>query len=132
MAELKTRPTDASAEAFLQAVPDPGRREDALALDGLLRRLTRESPVLWGDTLVGYGAVRLRYASGREVDWFRIGFSPRKADLVLYLTPGLERHAALLTRLGRHRLGKGCLYLKRLKDANPEVLDALLRATLEG
>lgn len=130
MATLKTQPTEQSVEAFLALVPDPGRREDALALSALLTRITGESPVLWGAGLVGFGRHHFVYESGREGDWFRVGFSPRKGELVLYLQAGFEAHRDLVARLGRHKAGKGCLYLKRLGDADPEVLEALIRASL--
>lgn len=128
MGELKTRPTNVSVERFLETIPDPARREDCRALVKLLRRITGLEPRMWGPSMVGFGTYHYKYASGQEGDWFLTGFAPRKGDLTLYITPGLHRYGKLLARLGKHKTGKSCLYLKRLTDANPDVLRELLTA----
>jgi hypothetical protein len=131
MASQKTLPSDVSAEAFIVAVPDDYRREDAQRLCGMLGEWTREPPVMWGGSIVGFGHYRYRYDSGREGTAPLVGFSPRKANLVVYLVGGFqERYPKLLERLGPHKVGKGCLYLKRLDDVDDEVLRALVDRTV--
>ncbi|WP_203453648.1 DUF1801 domain-containing protein [Jiangella aurantiaca] len=131
MAELKTSRNDDSVEAFLAAVPDAGRRADAVAVCDLMRSVSGAEPTMWGVGIVGFGARRLRYDSGRELDWFDIGFSPRKQALTLYLPGELDAYADLFDRLGPHRVGKGCLYVKRLADVDAAVLASVLRRALE-
>ncbi len=128
MAELKTRPTDEDADAFLDRLAEPVRT-DCRELRTLMSAQIGAEPVLWGSGIVGFGSQHLRYASGRELDWFVAGFAPRAKAITLYLTCGLEQHADLLARLGRHTTGKGCLYLKRLDDVDREVLVELIRAS---
>ncbi len=128
MAEAKTRPTGEAVAAFLGRVADEGRRKDCLAVAELMREATGAEPVMWGLSIVGFGRYRYRYASGREGEWMVMGFSPRKQDLTLYILPGLERFAPLRARLGKHRTGKSCLYVKRLADLDLAVLKELLAA----
>jgi hypothetical protein len=126
MAEAKTQPTKASVAAFLKAVPDEQRRKDGQAVAKLMQEITGEKPVMWGPSIVGFGKYRYRYASGQEGEWPIAGFSPRKSDLVLYIMPGFDRYEALLAKLGRHKTGKSCLYLRKLSDADPAVLRELV------
>jgi hypothetical protein len=126
MAEPKTKATKASVAAFLAAIPDEQRRKDCKAVAKLMQEATGERPVLWGASIVGFGAYRYEYASGGTGDWPVVGFSPRKSDLVLYLMAGFERHADLMAKLGRHKTGKSCLYLRQLADADPAVLKELV------
>ncbi|GAA3382080.1 DUF1801 domain-containing protein [Cryptosporangium minutisporangium] len=128
MATLKTARTDASVDEFLAAVPDERRRADAVAVRDLMARVTGDSGAMWGGSIVGFGRVRLKYASRREVDWFVLGFSPRKAATTLYLGAGFPEKEALLARLGPHAVGKGCVYIKRLDAVDPDVLDELVTA----
>ena len=121
MAELKTRPNDKDVEAFIASVPEPAQ-SDCRELVAMMRSATGADPVMWGDSIVGFGSRHYRYASGREGDWFQVGFSPRARSLTLYLTDGVDRHAARLDDLGRHRTGKGCLYVTRLDDVDRDVL----------
>jgi hypothetical protein len=131
MASQKTLPTDESAEAFVAAVPDAARREDAQELCRLLGEWTGEPPAMWGAGIVGFGHYRYRYDSGREGEAPLVGFSPRKANLVVYLVGGVQdRYPELLEQLGPHKMGKGCLYLKRLGDVDREVLHALVERTV--
>ena len=130
MAENKTRPTAASVEAFLAAVPDPQRRSDAERLRAMLERVSGEPAAMWGPSIVGFGRYSYRYDSGREGEAPLIGFSPRAKELVVYLADGFERRRALLDRLGKHRAGKSCLYLKRLADVDESVLEALAAESL--
>ncbi len=128
MAELKTKKTAASVAAFLAGLDDPRARKDARTLVALMKAATGARPRMWGPSIVGFGDLRYRYASGREGDWFLMGFSPRKQGLVLYLMSGLHRHAGLLAELGKHTTGKGCLYIKKLDDVDPAVLRRLVKA----
>jgi len=132
MAELKTKPSDASVEDFIAGVEDEARREDCRTLVELMRRVTGENPVMWGPSIVGFGSYHYRYASGREADWMVAGFSPRKRDLTVYVMAGFKGAEQTLARLGRHRTSKGsCLYLKRLADVDLEVLEELVTASVE-
>jgi Domain of unknown function (DU1801) len=131
MASQKTLPSDESAEAFISAVADDARREDAQNLCRLLTEWTGEPPVMWGTGIVGFGRYSYRYDSGHEGTAPLVGFSPRKANLVVYLVGGVQdRYPKLLEQLGPHKLGKGCLYLKRLGDVDHEVLRALVERTV--
>jgi hypothetical protein len=130
-ASQKTLPGDESAEAFIAALPDEARRGDAQRLCSLLAEWTGELPVMWGSSIVGFGHYRYRYDSGREGTAPLVGFSPRKPNLVVYLVGGVEdRYPKLLEQLGPHKVGKGCLYLKRLGDVDLEVLRALVDRTV--
>ena len=131
MASQKTLPSDESAGAFIATVPDDTRREDARKLSGLLEEWTGEPPVMWGTSIVGFGRYRYRYDSGHEGTAALVGFSPRKANLVLYLVGGFQdRYPKLLQQLGPHKVGTGCLYLKRIDDVDHEVLRALVERTV--
>ena len=127
MAESKTKATDASVDDFLNACPDEARRADARVLARMMERVTGERPRMWGAALVGFGSYHYRYESGREGDMLVIGFSPRKAASVVYGATGFAGAEALLARLGRHTLGKGCLYLKKLADVDLAALEDLLK-----
>lgn len=128
-AENKTKPTDASVEDFLASVENDRRREDAHTVLEMMRRITGEKPEMWGPTMVGFGRYRYRYDSGREGDWFLTGFAPRKANLVLYIMGGFPKHEALMKKLGKHKVGKSCLYLNRLEDVDLKVLEQLVKAS---
>ncbi len=127
--EAKTKPTAIDAAAYIDAIENPVRREDAKVIDTMLRRVTGEEPRLWDPSMIGYGQYHYRYDSGHEGDSMRIGFAPRKAELVLYvLGVDSERQAeedALLARLGKHRVGKCCLYIRRLDQVDMAVLEQL-------
>jgi hypothetical protein len=131
MASQKTLPSAESAEAFIARVPGDARREDAQKLCGLLAEWMGEPPVMWGTGIVGFGRYRYRYDSGHEGTAALVGFSPRKANLVLYLVGGvMGRYPKLLEQLGPHKVGKGCLYLRRLDDVDQEVLHTLVERTV--
>ena len=129
MAELKTKPTAVTPADYIAALPDPRRREEAGVIDAMMRRVSGEQPTMWGPSIIGYGAYHYRYASGHEGDAARIGFSPRKAQHVLYLMDCYgERDGeteALLARLGKHRMSKACLYVNKLADIDLAVLEKL-------
>lgn len=126
MAENLTRETEASVEAFLDGVEHRGRREDAYVLLDLMRRVTGTLPKMWGPAIIGFGSYHYVYDSGREGDMLRVGFSPRKANLALYLIVRGEGFDDLLARLGRHKTGASCLYINRLADIDPHVLELLV------
>ena len=127
-AQNKTVATDADVPAFLAQVEPEPRRDDARALATLMQRVSGESPAMWGPSIIGFGSYHYRYDSGREGDTCRIGFSPRKAQLVLYLGAAALEDRARLDRLGKHTTGKGCLYIKRLADVDADVLEAIVAA----
>jgi Domain of unknown function (DU1801) len=126
MAENKTKPTEASVAAYLAAIADEGRRRDCEALARLMEKATGQPPKMWGPAIVGFGSYHYRYESGREGDMCRVGFASRKGDLTLYGLLGAPGREALLARLGRHRTGKGCLYLKGLAGLDLTVLEQLV------
>jgi hypothetical protein len=125
-AELKTKATGASVEAFLGTV-DESRRADCRELVRVLKRATKAEPKMWGPSIVGFGDYHYKYESGRENDWFLAGFSPRKRELTVYLMAGVKREPALMKKLGKHRVGGGCLYIKQLSDIDKKVLEELVR-----
>ena len=131
MAGNKTVKTDASVDDYLAGLAGP-RGEDARALNDLLTAATGLEPALWGPAIVGYGDRHLVYDSGRELDWFQLGFAARKQALTLYLTEGFEGYDELLERLGPHTTGVGCLYVKRLSDVDSAVLTELVQRSVDG
>ncbi|MBK9712272.1 MAG: DUF1801 domain-containing protein [Kouleothrix sp.] len=131
MTDPKTRPTDQDVEGFLDSIVDAQQRQDCRTLAALMREVTGAEPRMWGDSIVGFGSYHYRYATGREGDWLLTGFSPRKQNLTLYLSYGIEQHGELLQRLGKHKLGKACLYLKRLDAADHDALRELIRRSVE-
>ena len=132
MAELKTREQNASVAAFLARIPDAQRREDALKVAAMMKAATKTEPKMWGTTIVGYGAQHYKYESGREGEWFRIGFSPRKDALTLYITSGFEQYPELMAKLGKYKTGKSCLHIKRLTDVDAAVLKQLVTHALKA
>ena len=127
---IKTRQNSASVLQFINAVTDPERREDCRTLLKLMQTATGHKPKMWGTSIVGFGTQSYRVGSGKEGQWFLTGFSPRKQDLTLYITSGVERYPALLQKLGRHKTGVSCLYLKRLADVDLAVLRELIEVSL--
>lgn len=125
MAENKTRPGKASVEGFIAKIKDPEQRKDCDTLVRMMRKATGEKPVMWA-TMIGFGKVHYRYESGHEGDCFMVGFASRKPDLVLYVTDGSERQKKLLEKLGRHRRGKSCLYVRRLADVDVKVIEKIV------
>ncbi len=130
MSELKTKLNDASVDEFLAKVEPEVRRKDAIEVSEMMSELTGEPAKMWGDSIVGFGSYHYVYASGREGDWMRIGFSPRKTALTLYIMSGFSEYEALLERLGKYKTGKSCLYIKKLADIDRDVLTELMRQSL--
>jgi len=126
VAENKTKLNKCSVTDFVNAVEHPMRRENTLEVLQFMRKVSGEEPKMWGDSLVGFGHYHYKYASGREGEWFILGLSPRKANLTLYIMPGYQDLSAYLERLGKHKIGKCCLYINKLTDIDMAVLEELL------
>jgi hypothetical protein len=125
-ADLKTKKTSASVSDFIDAIPDEERQKDCRRLVALMKKATKSDPKMWGPNVVGFGDYHYKYESGRENDWFVTGFSPRKQNLTLYFMTGTERYRKILDKLGKHKTGKGCLYVKNLDDVDLDVLSELV------
>lgn len=132
MAELNTKQNKASVAAFLAAIPDPQRREDALAVTALMKAATKTEPRMWGTSIVGFGSQHYAYASGREGDWFRVGFAPRKDALTIYITSRFDQYPELMAKLGKYKTGKACLHIRRLADVDVKVLKQLVTQSLQA
>jgi len=126
MAENKTKATRASVTEFMNSIEDPRKRADARKVAAMMRRVTGKRAKMWGSSIVGYGTYHYRYASGREGDFMVAGFSPRKQALAVYIMAGFGRYDALMSKLGKYKTGKSCLYIKRLSDVDEEVLENLI------
>jgi hypothetical protein len=131
MVELKTKPSSKSVEAFLDGIADNARRKDCYTLVDMMERVTGDKPTIWGTGSVGFGNYHYKYASGHEGDYFLVGFASRKSALTLYITAGVERFPKVVEKLGKHRAGKGCLYIKKLDDVNLSVLEDLLKKSVD-
>ena len=131
MAENKTQATDASVSEFIATVDHPTRKADAAALDALFRKVTGWQPEMWGPSIIGYGRYQYVYDSGREGDFLATGFSPRKSNMSIYIMPGYADFGDILARLGKHKIGKSCLYVNKLADIDLDVLEELIRAGLK-
>ena len=130
MSDNITRPTQVSVDQFLAAVEPERKRQEALQLDALFRRVTGWAPLMWGPSMIGYGSYHYRYASGREGDMLATGFSPRKARHSIYILPGYADYSDLLQRLGKHSTGKSCLYVNKIADIDLDVLEELIATGL--
>jgi uncharacterized protein YdhG (YjbR/CyaY superfamily) len=129
--EPKTRPTDASVADFIAAVPDAQKRADCAAVSTLMEKVTKAKPVMWGPGIVGFGSMPLYYANGKSLDWPLVGFSPRKEALTLYIMAGFENYEPLMAKLGKHKIGKSCLYIKKLADVDQKVLKQLIEQSVK-
>src|ERR1700682_1340487 len=118
MAEPKTKPTTGSVEDFLNRISNEQRRKDCFRVLQIMKAATKAEPAMWGTSIVGFGRYNYKYESGTKGEWFLVGFSPRKQDLTLYLMSGLDRYKDLLTKLGKHKTGRACLYIKKLEDVD--------------
>lgn len=131
MAEIKTKPNSASVLDFINNVKDEQKRKDSFIILEMMEKATGEEPVLWGSSLIGFGKIKYKSpATGREVDWMKIGFSPRKANLSLYLMD-LKKHTAALKNLGRHKTGVGCLYINKLDEIDLKVLKEIINSSFD-
>ena len=132
LAEIKTRETTASVEDFINSVPDEQKRKDSFVILEMMKKASGEKPKMWGSSLIGFGNKRYKSpATVRELDWLLIGFSPRKANLSLYLTMNIKEHADVLKKLGKHKTGVGCLYINKLEDIDIKVLKGIIAIALK-
>jgi hypothetical protein len=130
LAEIKTKPTSANVEDFINNIKDEQKRKDSFVLLEMMKKATGEEPILWSSSIIGFGNKRYKSpTTGREVDWLRIGFSPRKANLSLYLMVDIKEQAAALKKLGKHKTGVGCLYINKLADIDLKVLKAMISSS---
>ena len=133
VAIIKTKENEASVEDFIGNVKDEQQRKDSMVILKLMKKVSKEKPRMWGSAMIGFGNKRYKSPNtGREVDWFKIGFSPRKANLSLHLILDIKEHAALFKKLGKHKTGVGCLYINKLEDVDLKVLEELIGAALKG
>ncbi|MES2649090.1 MAG: DUF1801 domain-containing protein [Bacteroidota bacterium] len=127
LVEIKTKPTAISVDSFINSIADEIKRNDSIVILALMEKAMKEKPVMWGSTLIGFGNVRCKSAAtGREVDWFKMGFSPRKANLSLQLGLSIQKYADELGKLGKHKTGVGCLYINKLQDIDLDVLERII------
>jgi hypothetical protein len=126
MTELKTKKTENSVELFLNQISDKQKRTDAFTILKLMEEITHSKGVMWGTSIIGFGDRQLKYASGRELNWFVMGFSPRKQNFALYIHGAVGRPESLLKKLGKHKTGKGCLYINKLSDVDMAVLKEVI------
>ncbi|CAN5376923.1 hypothetical protein BH10ACI1_BH10ACI1_28820 [soil metagenome] len=130
-AEIKTTQNEASVENFLNEITDENVRTESKKIAEMMQKATKAEPKMWGASIVGFGTYRYKGASGREGDWMRIGFSPRKQNLTLYIMDGFEKYDKLMSKLGKYKTGKSCLYIKRLSDINENVLNELIELSVK-
>jgi hypothetical protein len=130
VSKLKTKPTEVSAESHIAAIANEEQRNDALKLVALMRRVTKQEPTMWGPSIVGFGSYHYKYASGHEGDSALAGFAVRGRELVVYIAPDFEGRDVLLAKLGKHKIGKVCVYIRRLANVDPRVLETLVAQSL--
>lgn len=128
--QLKTQRNNTSVKSFIDAVPDEQRRKDARTVSAIMQDVTGEQPAMWGASIVGFGSYHYKYASGQEGDWPLVGFSPRKDNLTLYIMPGFREYGDLLEKIGKHKKGVSCLYIKSLEDVHVPTLKTLVRQSV--
>ena len=130
MSDLKTKRNNANVDAFISAVENETRRRDSYQILEIMKKVTKKSPEMWGDNIVGFGTYHYQYESGQECNWFTTGFSPRKQNVTLYIMPGFSQLEGLLNKLGKHKLGKSCLYINKLSDVNIKVLEQIIKKSV--
>ncbi|MGB4929405.1 MAG: DUF1801 domain-containing protein [Chitinophagales bacterium] len=131
LVEIKTKPTNNNVVAFINKISDEQKRKDCFVLIDMMKAASGEEPVLWSNSIVGFGNKRYKSPNtGREVDWLLIGFAPRKANLSLYVSVGIQEHGAALKKLGKHKTGVGCLYINKLEDVDLNVLQGIIKTSL--
>ncbi len=126
MAELKTKKTELSVDTFIKKIAEPQKQKDAFTIIQLMEKATKAKAKMWGTSIIGFGDKLLKYESGRELDWFVMGFSPRKQNLVFYISGAVEKQQPLLKKLGKHKTGKGCLYINKLEEVDMDVLKEII------
>ncbi len=132
LVEIKTKPTAASVVDFINSIADEQKRTDSFVLLEMMKKASGKEPVLWSSSIIGFGIKRYKSpTTGREVDWLKMGFAPRKANLSLYVSVGIQEHAAALEKLGKHKTGVGCLYINKLDDVDLKVLEGIVNASVK-
>lgn len=132
LAEIKTKQTSSSVADFIDGLPDEQKRKDSQVILKMMEKASKEKPKMWGSSIIGFGNVRYKSpASGREVDWFKMGFAPRKANFSLHLVIDIKKHADKLEKLGKHKTGVGCLYINKLADVDIKILEKLIAAAVK-
>ncbi len=129
--ELKTKKNNASVKEFLDSIEDEAKRKDCKEIAKMMRKATGKNAKMWGDAIIGFDEYTYKYASGREGDWMRIGFSPRKQNITLYIMDGFRKYDELMEKLGKHKTGKSCLYVKKLDDVDKEILNELIEGSVK-
>ena len=132
MAELKTKKNKTSVSKFIKSIKNKQQQEDCLEVINMMKEITSQDPEMWGSSIVGFGSYHYRYASGREGDWPLTGFSPRAKSLTIYIMPGFDLYPELMSKLGKYKTGKSCLYLKQLKDIDKAVLKSLIKKSVQA
>ncbi len=130
-AELKTKKNKTSVKDFINTIKDEDQRKDCTAISKMMEEITGDKPEMWGSAIIGFGHVHLKYESGRELDWMKIGFSPRKQNTTLYILNGSKEQSELLKKLGNHKTGKGCLYINKLEEVDKGILKKIIESTLK-
>ena len=131
MAEIKTKPTSSSVEEFIHSISDEQKRKDSFTILKLMKEASGEEPKMWGASLIGFGNKRYKSPkTGREVDWFVLGFSPRNANFSLHLGLDVQQHSKALEKLGKHKTGVGCLYINKLTDIDLFILKGMIEAVI--
>ena len=130
MAELKTKKTELSVDTFLKKISSEQQRKDSYDIIALMEKATKSKAKMWGTAIIGFGDRKLKYESGRELDWFVMGFSPRKQNLALYISGAVQKQGALLKKLGKHKTGKGCLYINKLEEVDLSILKDIIKLGL--
>lgn len=127
MAEPKTKPTTVSVTAFIEKTTEGKKKQDAYTILEMMEKITKEKPVMWGPSIIGFGSYTVKYPNGKEYDWPASGFSPRKQSLVVYIMPGFDRYEELMSKLGKYKTGKSCLYINKLEDVDLKVLYQVIK-----
>jgi len=133
LAQIKTKQTNSSVEEYINSVKDEGQRKDSFTILKMMQKASKEKPKMWGSSMIGFGnKIYKSPATGREVEWFKIGFSPRKANISLHLVLDIKKYAAELKKLGKHKTGVGCLYINKLDDVDLKVLEKLINTAAKN
>jgi len=131
MSELKTQSNDKDPRAYLDTVEPERKREDAHAILDMMQEITGEAPLMYGESIIGFGTYQYTYSNGKPAEWFLVGFAPRKANIVLYIVSGFDQYDDLMSKLGKHKTGKSCLYINKLADVDMDVLRELVKLSSE-
>ena len=132
MYELKTKENDQSVESFINKIEDGQKRKDCLEVMSMMQKITRKKPKMWGGSIVGFGSYHYKYKSGHEGDFMITGFSPRKQNLTIYIMLGFPKYQELMDKLGKYKIGKSCLYIKKLDDVDRNILKDLIKRDVEN